>query len=287
MNRERIADDIYVFTSRRYAHVTCGAILTKEGVVLIDTLYFPDEARAVRDFIEQRLEQQIRYVINTHYHADHISGTWLYPHATVISSAKTRQLVDTVGREGLEKTKNQATEFADASIVLPSLVVREGEMDITVGKKTLRLIPLPGHSEDLVGVHILQDNILFASDTMMPVPTFFDGDFDQLQASLMKVNDLLPETVVQGHGEIILRGEVNHAVGNHIDYMNKVKDEVEMLIEEGMPRDSLEQISIESCGKSRIPLNGFVVDLHVANMYYLYDQLVDGAARPGLNGHQG
>ncbi len=287
MIRERIADDIYVFTSRRYAHVTCGAILTKEGVVLIDTLFYPDEARDVRDFIENKLGQQVRYVINTHYHADHISGTWLYPHATVISHARCRELIDTVGRKGLKLTKKQSKEFANASIVLPTLVVREGELDITVGKKTLRLLHLPGHSEDLIGIHLLEDNVLFASDTMMPLPTFFDGDFDLLQASLRKVNEMMPDTVVQGHGEVILRGELNHAIGNHIDYMNKIKDEVELLIEEGLPRDSLDQISIESCGKSRIPLNGFVVDLHVANLYCLYDQLVDAeAARPGLNGHQ-
>ena len=36
MIRERIADDIYIFTSERYAQVTCGAILTNDGVVLDD-----------------------------------------------------------------------------------------------------------------------------------------------------------------------------------------------------------------------------------------------------------
>ncbi|MCZ7669582.1 MAG: hypothetical protein M5U34_21600 [Chloroflexi bacterium] len=50
MVRERIADDIYVFTSKLYAQVTAGAVLTKEGVVLIDTLYYPEESKAIRDF---------------------------------------------------------------------------------------------------------------------------------------------------------------------------------------------------------------------------------------------
>ena len=65
MVRERIADDIYVFTSRRYAQVTAGAILTKEGVILIDTLFYPDESLAVKDFLEDRLGLKVRYVVNT------------------------------------------------------------------------------------------------------------------------------------------------------------------------------------------------------------------------------
>jgi len=41
MLRERVADDIYVFTSQLYVKVTAGAVLTSQGVVAIDTLLFP------------------------------------------------------------------------------------------------------------------------------------------------------------------------------------------------------------------------------------------------------
>ena len=111
MIRERIADDIYVFTSNRYAQVTAGAVLTKDGVVLIDTLFYPDESRAIRDFLQDRLGQRVRYVINTHYHADHTTGTCLYPQATVISHALCRDLLDDIGRSGLEQMKQQYPEY--------------------------------------------------------------------------------------------------------------------------------------------------------------------------------
>lgn len=277
MIRERIADDIYVFTSRRYANVTCGAVLTKEGVILIDTLYYPEEAREVRDFIENRLNQRVHYVVNTHYHADHTNGTSLYPQATVISHEMCRDLLDTVGREGLEKTKQQIPEFADVNLVLPSLVFKEGTLDVTLGNKTIRMLHMPGHSKDLVGVYVLNDDILFASDTMMPVPTFFDGNYEAIQASLKMIASMSPETVVQGHGEIILRGEVQNVIYNDLDYLSSIKEEVEQIIEDELPRESLENISIESCGKSRIPLNGLVSDLHFANMHMLYDMIMQDA----------
>lgn len=274
MIRERIADDIYVFTSRRYAHVTCGAILTKEGVVLIDTLYFPDECREVQEFLENRLNQHVRYVINTHYHGDHTNGTYLYPQATVVSHALCRDLLDTVGRDGLERTKLQNPDFEEMEIVLPNLIVREGMLEITIGGKRLRLIHFPGHSEDLMGVLIVDENVLFASDTMMPVPTFFDGDDAVLVESIQRVAAMEPDTVVQGHGEIILRGEVPHAARSHLEYIRLAREEVAQIIAEGLPRESLEAVSIESCGKSRIPLNGFVTELHLANLQRLYDDAV-------------
>lgn len=273
MIRERIADDIYVFTSRRYAQVTAGAILTKEGVVLIDTLHYPDEAKQIRDFLENRLGQHVRYVINTHYHADHTTGTYLFPQATVISHALCRNLINTVGRKSLDKIKAQVQEFQDVDVILPNLIVREGTIDISIGGKKLRLLHLPGHSEDLIGVHVLNNNILFASDTMMPVPTFFDGSYDQLIASMQLISSMAPDTVVQGHGEVILRGEVQHVVQNHMDYMNKIREEVLQVIEEGLPQESLDNISIEACGKSRLPLSGLVSDLHTANLHHLYREL--------------
>lgn len=273
MIRERIADDIYVFTSRRYAQVTAGAILTKEGVVLIDTLHYPDESRQIRDFLENRLGQHVRYVINTHYHADHTTGTYLFPQATVVSHATCRNLLDTVGRTSLERIKEQVPEFRDADIILPNLIVNSGTVDIAIGGKKIRLIHLPGHSEDMLGVLVLNNNILFAADAMMPVPTFFDGDFDQLISSMRRISEMEPETVVQGHGEVILRGEVDHIVQDHVDYMQKIREEVLLVIEEGLPQASLDNISIEACGKSRIPLNGLVSELHTANLHRLYEDL--------------
>ncbi len=273
MIRERIADDIYVFTSRRYAQVTAGAIMTKDDVVLIDTLHDPDESKEIRDFLENRMGQQVRYVINTHYHADHTMGTYLFPQATVVSHAKCRELLDTRGRESLGQIKPHNPEFQDVDVVLPNLIVREGTIDISVGGKKIRLLHMPGHSADLMGVLVLNNNILFASDAMMPVPTFFDGDYNQLIASMRLVEELEPETVVQGHGEVILRGEVSHIVQDHIDYMMRIRNEVEQVIEEGLPPEVLDNVSIESCGKSRIPLNGLVSQLHTANLHHLYKEM--------------
>lgn len=273
MVRERIADDIYVFTSQSYAQVTAGAILTKDGVILIDTLYFPEETKAIKEFLEERQGLKIRYVINTHYHADHTQGTYLFPEAQIVSHALCRQLLDTVGRSGLAEAQTQIPELEEVQIVLPELVFKEGVLNLYLGGKTVQLHHMPGHSLDLVGVYVTNNQILFASDNSMPVPTIFDGSHKTLTASMQKMLDLEPDTIVQGHGEVILRGEVQSVIQDDLDYLAKIKDKVARVLSKNQPVEALDMIDIESCGKSRIPLNGLVSDLHRANLYRLYEEL--------------
>ncbi|MEM7331801.1 MAG: MBL fold metallo-hydrolase [Chloroflexota bacterium] len=275
MVRERIADDIYVFTSRQYAQVTAGAILTKEGVILIDTLYFPEETRAVKEFLEDRLGHRVRYVINTHYHADHTQGTYLFPGARVVSHALCKQYLDTRGREGLREAKLQSQELGEVRVVLPDFIFEDEDLTIHLGGKTLKISHMPGHTKDLVGVFVTNNRILFASDNMMPVPTMFDGGYDELMSSYQRMLEMAPDTVVQGHGEVILRGEIANIINSNIDYLETIRGRVLAVIESGGSRDDLQQIDIESCGKSRIPLNGLVSDLHYANLYKLYDDLTE------------
>jgi cyclase len=276
MVRERIADDIYVFTSKRYAQVTAGAILTKEGVILIDTLFYPEETELIRDFIEKRLGLRVCYVINTHYHADHSTGNYFFPDAQVVSHALCRQMLNSAGRVGLEQMKSQSPEFSQAAVVLPNLVFERGCLNLHLGGKTIRLIHLPGHSPDLIGVFIVNDRILFASDLLMPVPTMFDGSYHDLDHSLRNVMEMGLDCVVQGHGEVILRGELNALIRSDLAYLDAIKNKVTAVIDSDKPASELDKIGIESCGKSRLPLNGFVSELHRANLHKLHRELLNG-----------
>src|SRR6056297_238335 len=57
IHRERVADEVYVFQSDVYAQVNAGAVISQEWAVVIDTLAFPDETLAIREFIEGELER--------------------------------------------------------------------------------------------------------------------------------------------------------------------------------------------------------------------------------------
>jgi hypothetical protein len=72
---------------------------------------------------------------------------------------------------------------------------------------------------------------------------------------------------------VILRGEVENLIRSDLGYLEKIEEEVQRIISKGKSTSALEKVSIESCGKSRIPLNGFVSDLHQANLLKLYEKL--------------
>lgn len=275
MQRERVADDIYVFTSELYAQVTAGAVVTPVGAILIDTLPYPQETREIKEFLENRLHSPVRYVVNTHYHADHTNGTCLFPEAVVVGHARCFQLLNTIGRSGLEQSQSQVPELADLYISMPEIIFEDGCLNLHLGNKTVKLLHSPGHSPDSIIALVPEDRVLFAADTMMPVPTLIDGDLDDLIRSLQIIVDLPVDNVVQGHGEVILRGEILKVIEDDIEYLCTIKERVRDLARRGGSPEDLQAIDIESCGKSRIPLNGLVADLHAANLLKLYRDMIE------------
>ncbi len=272
MLRERVSEDIFVFTSQMYAQVTAGVILTSEGVIVVDTLPFPQEARELLAFVQERSERGVRYVVNTHSHADHVYGNYLFPQATVVAHKLCRQALRRFGEKSLRQAKEQNSDLAEVRLRLPSITF-EGDLTFRFGGKTVRLMLMPGHTSDSIGVYVKEDKVLFAGDAMMPVPYIVWGNREEMIASLRAIGELSLENVVQGHGEILLRGEIKEAIETNIAYLEDIYDKVKAMVEAGAPKEELATITIEKCGKSRIPLNGLVQQLHQANLYKLYDTL--------------
>ena len=206
--RERVADNVYVFTSEMYAQVNAGVVVGPGWSVLIDTLAYPAETLELREFVENNLGSRVRYVINTHYHADHTLGTWLFPGAVVMGHAECRRLLDSRGRQALLQAQENNRDLRSVEIVLPEVIVQNEQVSLRVGRKRLELIPLPGHSPDGLGVLLVEDRVLFAGDAMMPLPSLIDGEIEAMAGSLRQIPRMKLENLVQGHGEVILRGEI-------------------------------------------------------------------------------
>jgi glyoxylase-like metal-dependent hydrolase (beta-lactamase superfamily II) len=273
LKRERVAENVYSFQSDVYAQVNAGAVIGPNWAVVIDTLAFPEETLGIRQFIEQDLQVPVRYLINTHYHADHTWGNFLFPNATILAHALCRQLLDTRGRASLEAAKKQGTTFRQTRIVLPQITFSDGSFNLRVGKKNLSFISLPGHSADNIGAIVEEDRVLLAGDVFMPLPYIVDGDVDEMIASLKEIGKLGLENVIQGHGDIVLRGEVEGSVKDNLAYLSAIRRAVRKAGRRKYPWDMLEEISVEECGKSRVLIGGLAEELHSRNLYAMYEQL--------------
>ena len=63
---------------------------------------------------------------------------------------------------------------------------------------------------------------MIASDTVMPVPYIVGGDLDDLIASLAAIKQKNLENLVQGHGEVLLRGEIEETLDANINYLKTI-----------------------------------------------------------------
>ncbi len=273
MRKERVTENVYVFTSEAYAQVTAGAIVTHEGTVVIDTLPFPRETREMIDFLRAESRRGIRYVINTHHHADHVYGNYLFEEADIISSEKCREIMRKTGEKNLAETKQQTPELAEVVLRLPNITFPD-KMTIHLGDRVMRLLPLPGHTPDDIGVYIEGEKILFAGDAVMPLPYIFWGERVQLQETLKMIKEMNLENIVQGHGEVLLKGEINDVLDQGVAYLDTIYERVKSKLSSRMSKERLiNEISLESCGYSPIALDGLVKQLHRSNLLRVYQTL--------------
>ncbi len=275
MHRERVSENVYWFQSEVYAQVTAGVVVGPQWAIVIDTLALPEETLTMRDFIEHELGVQVRYVINTHYHADHTWGNCFFPGAVIIAHSLCRTLLAQRGIPSLEAARKQNQAFRQVKIVLPHLTFSQGNLSLRIGKKNLTILPASGHSPDGIAVLVEEDRVLFAGDSFMPLPYLVDGNLDEITASIKKIGRMGLENIIQGHGDIILRGEIDAAVKENIAYLNNIRKVVKTAVRRRAAEEYLDKMNIETCGKSRVHLSGLAEELHRRNLRALYRQEKD------------
>ena len=61
-----------------------GFIIGDDAVLVVDSFYHPNTARALLSEIRKITPKPIRYVVNTHYHLDHVAGDQVFKDAGAI-----------------------------------------------------------------------------------------------------------------------------------------------------------------------------------------------------------
>jgi len=275
MQRERVSENVYWFQSEVYAQVTAGVIAGPQWAVVIDTLALPEESIAMREYVENELNVPVRYVINTHHHADHSWGNCFFPGATILSHTLCRDILVERGPAAVESARRLNQAFRQIKIVPPHLTFSQGSLSLRVGKKTLNLITTPGHSQDGISVLVEEDRVLFAGDAFLPLPYVVDGNTDELAGTIKRIGKMGLENIIQGHGDIILRGEIDDAVKENLAYITAIRKAVRSAYRRRNPEDALAEVDIESCGKSRVYLGGLAEELHRRNLRALYRQMLN------------
>jgi glyoxylase-like metal-dependent hydrolase (beta-lactamase superfamily II) len=101
----KVADGVYAAIRKEPPGLTVNAnsvfIINEDDVVVVDTTLTPGTAREELAALRKLTNKPVRYVINTHWHDDHIMGNQVYrdafPGAEFIAHANTREYLPTTG----------------------------------------------------------------------------------------------------------------------------------------------------------------------------------------------
>jgi glyoxylase-like metal-dependent hydrolase (beta-lactamase superfamily II) len=185
-----------------------GFVVTGDGVVVVDALGSPALANELIAEIRRITPQPIRYVILTHYHADHIYGLQAFKAAgaTIVANAVGREYLNSESAQQRLQASRQDLYPAvdeDTKLVPADRWLSDDDTRLKVGTFDFLIRHVgPAHTaEDLV-VHLPQRGVLFAGDLMFRGRIPFVGQADSRQwiASLNRLIELEPRIVITGHG---------------------------------------------------------------------------------------
>ena len=187
-----------------------GFVVTGDGVVVIDALGSPTLAEELIAEIRRVTAQPIRYVIVTHYHADHIYGLQAFKAvgATIVAHQAGREYITSdTARLRLEASRQDLFPWIDETThVIPAdrwlgaqqTTLRVGGVDFLI-----RLVGPAHTTEDLV-VFVPQRGVLFAGDLVFQgrIPYVGQADSQQWIASLTHLQGIDARLVIPGHGPV-------------------------------------------------------------------------------------
>lgn len=196
------------------APANTGFVIGDDGVAIIDASMSvdaegnlgTDTARQTLAAIRKITNLPVRFVINTHYHMDHVGGNAVFVEvgAIVLAHRNVRGWIHDEHLRLLTKdNKPQHKAFMEA--LLPPTVTYDESVDLHLGTRTIRVRSLPGHTGGDSVVLIPDAKVVFAGDLLWSdmVPTLVDASTKPWIDTLESLAASEPgATFVPGHGEV-------------------------------------------------------------------------------------
>ena len=189
-----------------------GFIIGSDGVLVVDTFEDARAARALLAAIRKKTPLPVRYVVNTHYHLDHVAGNGVFrgAGAVVLAHANVRTWERIENRKffGDGITAQQRREVE--SLVLPTLVYRN-DIELYLGDRKVIVAVLPGHTGGDSIVFVPDADVVFTGDMFWNhcLPNLIDADTVAQIASNGAFAERHPAaSFVPGHGAVAKAADV-------------------------------------------------------------------------------
>ncbi|MEM1515814.1 MAG: MBL fold metallo-hydrolase, partial [Candidatus Bathyarchaeia archaeon] len=129
--------------------------------IVIDPGFNENDENIVLGKIDE-LKITVKYIINTHGHADHISGNLRVKKETgasiVVHSYDVNMLTD---------PRKNLSRMIGSSVVSPppDIVLQDGD-EIKLGDLKIKVLHTPGHSPGSISLYLMEEDAIFTGDTL-------------------------------------------------------------------------------------------------------------------------
>jgi glyoxylase-like metal-dependent hydrolase (beta-lactamase superfamily II) len=222
-----------------------GFVVTDGGVVVFDALGTPSLGQALMEEARKVTDKPVRYVVVSHYHADHIYGLQAmkaaFPNAVVIAEERgleyqeNTEISDERADARLQQRRDALFPWVnkDTRVIPPDVVFKEQASIRLGGHQFLLIYAGPAHSSSDTMMMVQPEGVLFAGDIVqngrVPFMNSDDVNTSRWLKSLEEVKVLKPTFIIPGHGRSSTQAA--EAIAFTSKYIKYVRDEMQKAVD--------------------------------------------------------
>jgi len=196
---------------RRYRSLdlNIGVVVGDDGLAVIDTRSTHREAQELLDELATLSPNPVRWVINTHYHWDHVYGNAMFEGAEIWGHELCRSALLSIGEEMKESAKGwlpaELHRDVDEVRVVPPEKTFSDRVSLDIGREVSLSYHGFGHTDSDIVIRVPDAGVVFFGDLLEEgaPPNFGDSYPVAWPLSLRLASDDLPDVVVPGHGDVV------------------------------------------------------------------------------------
>jgi len=188
------------------AGANAGFVIGDEGVAVIDTFENPEAAKQMLAEIRKLTKLPVKYVVNTHYHIDHVAGNRLFQEAgaVVFAQRNVRAWIHTENLKFFGKDIKPEQKAMVEGLGAPDMVY-DNSVTLFLGSRRLEVRVFPGHTGGDSVVFIPDGPVVFGGDLFWrnTLPNLIDATTAAWVSTLDALSSATPSaTFVPGHGDV-------------------------------------------------------------------------------------
>lgn len=227
LTTKQVSDNIYMIQGRGG---NIGISIGDDGVMLIDNK-FEDLVPLIKDEIKQVTDQDIRFVINTHYHGDHTGGNVIFGEEgrTIVAH---KNVYDRLSQEQVSTWRDRTTPPKPEEAW--PLITFGHYITFHINDDKIQLMHFDrAHTDGDAVVYFEKDNVIHMGDVFVTYGyPFIDADaggslkgfIQTLDKILLVIND--DTKVIPGHGNLSTKNDVQQFRDKLDKIRSKLKEEI-------------------------------------------------------------